>query len=103
MRQCQTVRCRFIAVGTAEQVDVAAFECLYRCLSAVEAQHAYRQLQCKADQVCILGGEALIVAAATGDVEGRIVGRRGPQHQFVSAFEPLALRGRKRRLCWHYR
>ncbi|MNM70536.1 hypothetical protein D3C81_821670 [compost metagenome] len=42
VRQCQAGCCGFIAIGTAEQVDVAAFECLHRRLSAGKTQHPYR-------------------------------------------------------------
>lgn len=96
VRQCQAIAGRFVAIGAAKQVDIAVPECLHRRLSAGKTQHPYRQLQRLADQARVLGGKALVVAAATGDVERRVVRCRGTQHQFLTAFEPLPLFVRER-------
>ncbi|MNH18579.1 hypothetical protein D3C79_782850 [compost metagenome] len=65
-------RC-FIAIGAAEQVDIPLLERLYCSLPVGIAQHSNRHLQYLADQAGIFGGESLIVAPATGYVEGRII------------------------------
>lgn len=77
-RQCQAVTGRFVAIGAAQQVNIPVPERLYRRLPAGETQHPHWQLQGLADQACILGGQALVVVAATGDVERRIVGADVP-------------------------
>ncbi|MNO05812.1 hypothetical protein D3C81_2273360 [compost metagenome] len=75
MRKRQAISRGFITVGTAEQVDIAPFERSHCLLPAGVAQHVDRQLQGFADQVGILGGQALVVAPSTGDIEGGVIRR----------------------------
>jgi len=100
VRQGQAVAGRFVAIGAAQQVDVALPECFYSGLAAGKTQHAYRQLQGRTDQVCIFGGEPLVVMAATGDVERRVVGGRCSQYQFLAPCKPLPLLGGELRWRW---
>lgn len=101
MRKRQSLGCRFVTIGTAEQVDFAAFERLNRRLPVRVAHDLDREVQRLADQAGIFGGESLVDLAASGDVEGWIVGRRGAQDQGVPALQPLRLLIRQWRALRH--
>ncbi|MNO97405.1 hypothetical protein D3C76_891110 [compost metagenome] len=68
-----------VAVGAAQQVDLALSQGFHRLLAGGVALHPDRQAQGRADQAGEVGGQAFVVAPAGGHVEGRVIRRRSSQ------------------------
>ncbi len=79
------------AVGGTQQVNFTFFQGANRGFPRGVAQYLDRQGHGFGQEPGVIGGQAFIVAAAGGQVEGWVIGCRGAQHQLAFVQQPLAL------------